>query len=317
MHGVEEKNYFAAAASLILQSTSDRSANIGPRTFLSQGPQPWLDRPGAMELISAKYKSKELSAEEAAVCEKWVQDGYIVLRNPFPEGFLDKVWKSYQQAVDLKIVRLMPEKAGEGDSLPGRYLNPHIHVPQLKKFLYSPEALRWVSLLLGHPPAPYQTITAHKGSQQLEHSDSIHMTTYPIGYLCASWTAFEDIHPDSGPLVYYPGSHRLPYYLSNEVGIKPGVFRKRGYAVYSELYEPFIQKLIHDHSLQPSYFHASKGDVFLWHANLIHGGSKRRDLTHSRRSVVCHYFVEGALCYHDLAGMRADKRHASDAGDYF
>nr|WP_321984985.1 hypothetical protein [uncultured Lichenicoccus sp.] len=29
--------------------------------------------------------------------------------------------------------------------------------------------------------------------------------TYPLGYLAATWTAFEDIHPDSGPLVYYPG----------------------------------------------------------------------------------------------------------------
>ena len=73
-------------------------------------------------------------------------------------------------------------------------------------------------------PAPFQTITSHKGSQQQEHSDSIHMTTYPIGYLTAAWVAFEDIHPDSGPLVYYPKSHRLPYIFSRDVGIKP---RKR------------------------------------------------------------------------------------------
>jgi len=44
------------------------------------------------------------------------------------------------------------------------------------------------------------------------------MTTYPEGYLVGAWVAVEDIHPDSGPLVYYPGSHRLPYYLSKEVG---------------------------------------------------------------------------------------------------
>ena len=50
---------------------------------------------------------------------------------------------------------------------------------------------------------------SHKGSQQGAHSDSIHMTTYPIGYLSAAWIAFEDIHPDSGPQLFYPGSHRL------------------------------------------------------------------------------------------------------------
>ncbi len=38
-------------------------------------------------------------------------------------------------------------------------------------------------------PKPLQTIAAHKGSQQGVHSDSIHMTTYPLGYLSAAWIA--------------------------------------------------------------------------------------------------------------------------------
>jgi Phytanoyl-CoA dioxygenase (PhyH) len=306
------KRYFADVPVNFGQIREYRAEN-----FPKSGPEPWLDQPNARELIEAKRRSNELNAEEAALCEKWVQDGYVIFRNPYPESFLNEVWTAYQRAVDQNIVRLMPEKVSEADSLPGRYLNPHLLVPQLKDLLYSPEVVRAISLLLGRPAAPFQTITAHKGSQQLEHSDSIHMTTYPMGYLAASWTAFEDIHPDSGPLVYYPGSHRLPYYLSKEVGIEPGVFKRRGYDAYFEFYEPFIQQVIRDRALKPVYFHAAKGDVFLWHANLIHGGAKRKDVARSRRSVVCHYFAEGAFCYHDLAGTRADRRHAADASGYF
>ena len=35
------------------------------------------------------------------------------------------------------------------------------------------------------------------------------MTTEPLGYLIAIWVALEDVTPDSGPVYYYPGSHRI------------------------------------------------------------------------------------------------------------
>ncbi len=148
---------------------------------------------------------------------------------------------------------------------------------------------------MGREPAPFQTITSYKGSQQGEHSDSIHMTTYPLGYLAAAWVAFEDIHPDSGPLVYYPASHRLPYVFSEDVGISTDDFKKRGYAPYHQRYEPRIKELISEHGLQAHYFHAKKGDVLIWHANLIHGGSKRQNLELSRRGLIpqrfCNYTI--------------------------
>ena len=74
---------------------------------------------------------------------------------------------------------------------------------------------------------------------------------------------------------------------------------------YAEKYEPFIQRMLAQQGCTPAYFHARKGDVFLWHANLIHGGSPRRDVHRSRRAMVCHYFVQGAVTYHDLAASAA------------
>ncbi len=62
------------------------------------------------------------------------------------------------------------------------------------------------------------------------------------------------------------------------------------------------------HRYRPSYFHAEKGDVLTWHANLIHGGSQRRDLNHFRRARVCHYFGKGTVTYHDLANSLARSR---------
>jgi ectoine hydroxylase-related dioxygenase (phytanoyl-CoA dioxygenase family) len=54
--------------------------------------------------------------------------------------------------------------------------------------------------------------------------------------------------------------------------------------------------------LKQSVFLPKKGDVLLWHGNLIHAGSPRKDLSLSRRAIVLHYFARGAVCYHDLSG---------------
>ena len=34
--------------------------------------------------------------------------------------------------------------------------------------------------------------------------------------MCGAWVALEDISADSGPLVYFPGSHRMPYLAARD-----------------------------------------------------------------------------------------------------
>jgi len=49
--------------------------------------------------------------------------------------------------------------------------------------------------------------------------------------------------------------------------------------------------------------------VLIWHANLIHGGSMRRNIRLSRKALVCHFFVKGAFVYHDLAAARSKQQY--------
>ena len=269
--------------------------------FPYAGPFPWLDQPDAGDRIEAKRASGIISEEEAELCRTWHRDGYLILKGAIAPELLDETWAAYEAAITAGVIELQPESASRDDPWPGRFLDPHLKVPELCQILRHPLLFHWVELLMERTPAPFQTITSHKGSQQLEHSDSIHMTTYPIGYLSACWVAFEDIHPDSGPLIYYPGSHRLPYIFSHDVGIEEEDYRTHGSKTYHEKYEPRIQQVLKEEGIEPHYFLAKKGDVLFWHANLIHGGSVRRDMRLSRRALVNHYFVEGAICYHDLS----------------
>lgn len=269
--------------------------------FPNAGPFPWLDRPDAESQIAARRRARKIDRYEAKQLRHWMENGYVILKRAVEPEILDDAWAAYESAIRDGVVQPPAEPAGPNDPFPGRVQDPHMKVPALCQIMRHPTILRWVQLLMGREPAPFQTIICHKGSQQGVHSDSIHMTTYPLGYLTAAWVAFEDIHPDSGPLVYYPGSHRLPYVFSHDVGIGENDYRERGFSPYGQHYEPRIRQVIAKEDLKPSYFYAKKGDALIWHANLLHGGSTRRDLSHSRRALVSHYFVRGAICYHDFA----------------
>ncbi|HXJ44698.1 MAG TPA: phytanoyl-CoA dioxygenase family protein [Bryobacteraceae bacterium] len=277
--------------------------------FPYSGPYPWLDRDDSLPEIAARRNRNSITEAEAELCRCWTQNGYVILPNLIDPATLDSVWAAYEKAIRNRRITLLPEPAGDNDPYPGRYLNPHKKIGAFCQLLKHPDLLQCLRLFMEREPKPLQTIAAHKGSQQGLHSDSIHMTTYPLGYLSAAWIAFEDIHPDSGPLVYYPGSHRLPYVFSKDVGITEQDFKQEGYKPYHARYEPHIKELVESHHIEPRYFHAKKGDVLIWHANLIHGGSPRNNLQLSRRSVVCHFFVKNAFVYHDLAAAKSRQQY--------
>jgi hypothetical protein len=261
----------------------------------------WLDRPDYADRIEDQVRAGTLNAKDAELCRQWAEDGYIIIRGMFRPEQLDAAWASYEAAIESGTFGNQKQRDPLSGAYTARILNPHLHIEAFKGVLNDPQAVRVVGMLLGADALPFQTIAGHLGSQQKAHSDSIHMTTYPEGFLAANWIAFEDIHPDSGPLEFYPGSHRLPYIYSRDCGI--GLDEGRaGYDAYQAKYEPAVQQALRDSGLKPEYFTCRKGDVLFWHANLLHGGSLIRNGTLTRKALVCHYFAQGCVCYHDYTG---------------
>lgn len=273
--------------------------------FPKSGPVPWLDRPDAEERIEERLANGEINHAEAASCRSWRRDGFLHLTGFHDNRFLDAVWQAVEEAIEAGNIPVTLDTMTEGGPWEGRAQDLHGVVPLLADLLRHKATLDLIGLLLGQQTRPFQTISFFAGSEQAAHSDSIHMATYPEGYLVGAWVAMEDIHKDSGPLVYYPGSHHLPYQLSQAAGISAKESLTKFYEAYSQKYEPFVAGVIEKEGLEPVIHTPRKGDLLLWHANLLHGGTARADKSLSRKSVVCHYFVEGALCYHDLSATLA------------
>ena len=140
------------------------------------------------------------------------------------------------------------------------------------------------SFILDKKVLPFQTINFLKGSEQQAHSDSIHMSTFPQGYLIAAWFALEDISLEQGPLSYFPGSHRLPYITNSDYENTNNRFMLDGDA--NKKYEEKAQEVIRQNN---------------WHGNLIHGGEPMLNKELTRKSFVVHYFAENVIAYHEIS----------------
>ena len=174
-----------------------------------------------------------------------------------------------------------------------------IHKSELLKTLGTePKLIELLSALLGGPSALFQSINFTMGSEQHTHSDSIHMTTYPLGGLLGVWIALEDIEEDNGPLHYYPGSHKLPYYLNSDYD-NEGSYFLLGDKDYTE-YEKMLEGKIIEHQIEKKIFKAKRGDLLIWHANLLHGGEPHLNKSKTRKSMVFHYFNTDCVCYHEI-----------------
>ncbi len=175
-----------------------------------------------------------------------------------------------------------------------------IHASPLLKQIGDNEQLKeLLNVLVGGNTILFQSINFLMGSEQATHSDSIHMTTYPLGGLLGVWIALEDITADNGPLHYYPKSHLLPYFLNSDYDNEGNAIFS-GNKSYTE-YEKMISSKMEELKLEKVLFFAKKGDLLIWHANLFHGGDPHLNKAKSRKSMVLHYFKEDAVCYHEIS----------------
>jgi ectoine hydroxylase-related dioxygenase (phytanoyl-CoA dioxygenase family) len=167
-----------------------------------------------------------------------------------------------------------------------------------------PQVIGPLEALHGRRAIPFQTLNFTFGSQQAAHSDLIHFTPDPIEAMCGVWIALEDVHADAGPLEYFPGSHRWPVLTREGLGAADD---EAPDAFYAQRYEPAMAAQIASRGAVGRPAMLRKGQVFVWAANLVHGGMPRRDPARTRRSQVTHVFFQGCG-YHTLLTQRAGRR---------
>lgn len=252
----------------------------------------WVDAPDAEARIAAKAADGTVSAVEAEQLRRFVRDGFVVLDAPLPEPMIERANAALDEAIAKEY-----QGYRYGDST--RLEQMHVHFPAIRDIWLYPPVHRFLSLVFDAPSRPCQSLVYVFGSQQDAHQDTIHLTPFPAGLMCGVWIALEDVRPGSGELLVYPGSHRLPRVYMHQVGCAKvdGDWSEFGAKVVGRWAE-----LLRDSGIAPVPYLARRGQILVWHENLMHAGSVRRDPSLSRRSVVTHHFAEGVIAYYDSSG---------------
>lgn len=251
-----------------------------PKHIATEIPATALEQTELFRSVDAESQKSILGFEE---------NGFLILKNFLS---IDKV-----EAVNAIIDKLMADK--EVSFKYGNKIMFAIHqAPLLRNIGEDPKLKGLLNLLLDGEAILFQSINFITGSEQHTHSDSIHMTTYPLGGLLGVWIALDDVDENNGPLHYYPGSHKLPYYLNSDYDNEGSTFLV-GDKSY-DAYEAMIAEKIKEKGIQKKIFTAKKGDLLVWHANLFHGGEPHKDKQATRKSMVLHYFKKDTICYHEI-----------------
>lgn len=254
---------------------------------------PWLDRPDALDEIDRRLAAGSLSAEQAEDFRHWVERGYLIYEDLLPgdiaEAINADVMAIYEANKHLPI-----------DELKELFVNVFADSEATRRAVCYAPLLEKLDTLLGAQARPNQTLNLPYSSQQATHSDQILFATHPPGNMVAAWFALEDIRPESGPLKIYPGSHRLPYVGAVDIGIPVGATQEVAGPIYDGRYYEAIAAVVEKHQLEPFTFLPKRGDVLLWHSNLLHGAHHTVEADATRQSLIAHYFSKGVVIYSDL-----------------
>jgi phytanoyl-CoA hydroxylase len=248
----------------------------------------WLDINNSKENLLQNDFFIKLPTEFKQPLLNWSNNGFVILPKYFKKE-ADKINTEIKQLLENKILK-------------SEYGNKIMFAIQKSAYLSSIGLNKQLNgimeMLLGKKIELFQSINFLYGSQQRTHSDFIHMSTFPKGNLIAVWIALEDITNENGPLHYYPGSHKLPCILNDDYGNEGTEFMigNKAYDKYEDEVESVLQKT----NFKKQIFNAKKGDVLIWHSNLLHGGEPVLNLKLTRKSMVFHYYAHDVICYHEI-----------------
>jgi hypothetical protein len=247
---------------------------VGPEA--GQGPWFDLDEPAYERRSAALSNRPDIVAAAAEYREK----GYLVRDFGFSESDLAGAAEYTRSIATARV------QDAWLINRPVRNLATHPKVLEFLNDLYQARAF------------PFQTLNFPRGSQQETHSDTYHFNSHPAGYMCGVWVALEDIHPDSGPLKYFPGSQKLPVFSNEDLEADGGV---RDYA-------GFIAEKLEKAGHEPETAPIRRGQAFIWAANLMHGGSPIADSARTRLSQVTHYYFRNCSYFTPLLSNPGERQ---------
>jgi ectoine hydroxylase-related dioxygenase (phytanoyl-CoA dioxygenase family) len=264
----------------------------------------------------------ERSAVEGVITDAQLdtfeQKGYMVIEDPCPPELIDAVAEDVEPLYHRDFGEVQElDYVSDDDLRFSRHAGQSLETYQwqrvarawkvcdsVRAMALSPRVLAITEALFGRKPCPFNTLNFPLGTQQPAHFDSMAFQSDPPNFMCGVWVALEDMDMDNGPLIYYPGSHKLrPTWddieevTGERINRDDHDTRESFLAARNEQYASYCRLVVERNGFEPEYGLIKKGQALLWAPNLLHGGAPQRDPSRTRHSQVTHYMFEGCRHY--------------------
>lgn len=325
-------NAFLSKAVSIAKRTFFGDKSAKSITDFDYSTLPWIDRKDANIPAFVKQfpETAGLPYNLEEKMQFWKKNGYVILNQVLPIPWLDQLWSEVEELIEhhekyKTLVRIdLPEYASKPvqsiEDVPQSVLNgPYVKFMDFhdssvigKKIMLHKNIVTFLKAVFGDKVIGMQSLLFKYGSQQATHQDFAYVVSEIPSHLAAAWIALEDIHIDSGPLYYYPGSHTV-----DKFNFGNGIFFNGQSKLNPDDFATYLDETCQRAGLEKETLLIKKGDVLLWHAALAHGGDEIRNPALTRKSFVCHYSSDKAYRHHRQQPAEEPIRRTINGADVF
>jgi Phytanoyl-CoA dioxygenase (PhyH) len=227
--------------------------------------------------MSHTFESLTVPAPEMGPRD-WNDSGFVILKGFIPENLM----------VDYENCWLR-----ENSERPMGWPDPipYTRHPELLNLLTWEGIAGALHSLIGEPAGLHLNLTGWQSTQRDWHQDSYLNPPHVGDYYAAVWIALDEIHPDSGPFQYVPGSHRWPQVTRDKImaALNPEERDHRWPKFSERILTPVFEEEIAKRGNNVVSFLPKRGDMLIWHGRLMHRGSRPNVPGMQRKSLIAHY----------------------------
>jgi hypothetical protein len=208
----------------------------------------------------------------------WNDAGVVVVENFFPEELM----VAYEEC-------WLRENGERPNGWPDPI--PYTRHNELKDLLCWFPLAELLETLIGEPAGLHLNLTGWVSTERDWHQDS-YLNPPQVGDAYAAvWIALADIHPDSGPFQYVPGSHRWPQVTREQIlaALEPDERDHRWPKFSERILTPLFEQEIVKREVPVVSHLPKRGDLLVWHGRLMHRGSRPNMPGRERRALIAHY----------------------------
>jgi phytanoyl-CoA hydroxylase len=262
----------------------------------------WTDRLNALEELSQRTRLGLIDDHTEFLLKHWIKHGYVILEHAIDpitcRGLAAEIREIFLKGSEIAKYQEPEAPPGVAYSVPPGLPAERMRLVDLygasrvaAEILMAPPIASFMRAIFDSDPLCFQGLTFEKGSGQGLHQDTAYVVVDRPLELAASWVALEDVREGSGELMYIEGSHRLPdwNFGGNSKHWDPTEHGAESHTDWSH----WLVRKSEELGLKKRIFRPSIGDVLIWSADLVHGGSPIGDPSLTRRSIVGHYCPVG------------------------